>query len=210
MGFQGFSRSFCFRCWDSHRTVCTQQPLLTTLTATRFIAGTDFTAAYLLPMPTNPRFVFTRPPPPSCLKPNPPLRQKPPPCWLSFLSPKFACQSLLRHGPPSGCQRSEDFLVWGSALPFILWFYISHFFGDSLVSGSVLTALWHIALLKGVCWNSGSCVSMRNAPDTEFKVHSLLLLFSPRGYEWKMPIHRSTPGMYPSMSKFGWVKFAPN
>ena len=29
---------------------------------------------------------------------------------------------------------------------------------------------------------------------------------NPRGYEQKMPIHPSTPGMYPSMSKFGRVK----
>ena len=44
-----------------HRTVCTRRPLSTTLIAARFIAGTDFTAAYFLPMPTDPRFVFTRP-----------------------------------------------------------------------------------------------------------------------------------------------------
>ena len=92
-----------------------------------------------------------------------------PPCCVSFPLPKFACWSLLRCGPSSGCQRSGDFLVWGSALPFSFFIVLYFgFFGDSLVSGSVLTALWHIALLEGVCWNSGSCVSMCNAPDTWF------------------------------------------
>ena len=63
-----------------------------------------------------------------------------------------------------------------SHFPFIVLSFT--FFGDSLVSGSVLPALWRIALLEGVCWNSGSCASMRNAPDTEFKVHFLLSLCS--------------------------------
>ena len=89
----------------------------------RFIAGIHFTAAYLLPMPTNPGFVFTPPPLHAWSRIH--LRDRSPPCWLSFLSPKFACRSLLRHGPPSGCRRSEDFLVWGSALPF--YFVVLYF-----------------------------------------------------------------------------------
>ena len=51
-----------------------------------------------------------------------------PPCWLSFLSPKFACWSLLRQGPSSRCQRSGDFLVWGSALPFSFYCLIFRIF----------------------------------------------------------------------------------
>jgi len=45
------------------------------------------------------------------------------------------------------------FLVWGSAFPFYFYCFIFCIFGESLVSGSVLIAPGHIALLEGVCWN---------------------------------------------------------
>ena len=61
-----------------HRTVCTRRPLPTMLTVARFIAGTNFTAAYLLPMPTNPGFVFTRPP--FMLEAEPTFATEAPPC----------------------------------------------------------------------------------------------------------------------------------
>ena len=83
-----------------------------------------------------------------------------------------------------------------SHFPFIVLSFA--FFGDSLVSGSVLTALWRIALLEGVCWNSGSCASMRNAPDTEFKVHSLLLLLSRAFYVYPL-LFRSLRYIYESL-----------
>ena len=77
-GISRISEEFLFQMSRrKHRTVCTRRPLSTMLTAACFIPGTDFTAAYLLPMPTNPGFVFIRPLP-SRLKPDPPSRQKPP------------------------------------------------------------------------------------------------------------------------------------
>ena len=48
------------------------------------------------------------------------------------------------------------------------------------------------------CWNSGSCASMRNAPDTEFKVHSLLLLFSRAFYVYPL-LFRSLQYIYESL-----------
>ena len=165
-GISRISEEFLFQMSRrKHRTVCTRRLLSTTLTAACFIAGTDFTAAYLLSMPTNPGFVFTRPPPPFALEAESTFTTEAPPCWSSFLSPKFAYRSLLRCGPSSGCQ-TRRFLGSRESSPIFFIVLYFAFFGDSLVSGSVLTALWHIALLEGVCWNSGSCASMRNAPDT--------------------------------------------
>ena len=48
------------------------------------------------------------------------------------------------------------------------------------------------------CWNSGSCASMHHAPDTEFKVHSLLLLF-PRAFFVYPLLFRSLQYIYESL-----------
>ncbi|KIJ89389.1 hypothetical protein K443DRAFT_626409 [Laccaria amethystina LaAM-08-1] len=90
-------------------------------------------------MPTNSRFIFY-------LLPR---------CWLPFLSPKIRLSEPFEAWTIVWMLEIRRFLGLRECSPLLFSIVLFQIFGDYSVSGSVLVALGHIALLEGVCWNIG-------------------------------------------------------